>query len=254
MQRLAIQTDDFSAYHDLVAHLRERNVPFLSLAPGQDAPSFVSVLITTAREAPHARHPRVIVYTSPAETLEAASWALSGAAVFRRCVVGIDPGERPGVAVLADGRVLRLVHAASPEAVRRAAAAVLETVPARAFLFRIGDGAPTLRDRILRGLWDFDVPVELVDETRSTPAAHGGGAYRDTAAATTIALSPGQPLMPAMSAAPRPTPGELRDIQRKSRIRSLGRVTISRTLARDVAVGHLTLDEAVRQQSDGLSA
>jgi hypothetical protein len=44
-----------------------------------------------------------------------------------------------------------------------------------------------------------------------------------------------------------PTEGELRELQRRSRIKSQGRVTISSEMARRVALGELTLIEAIEQ-------
>ena len=41
------------------------------------------------------------------------------------------------------------------------------------------------------------------------------------------------------------TEGEIREIQRRSRIKSQGRITISSELARQVALGELTLLEAI---------
>jgi hypothetical protein len=42
-----------------------------------------------------------------------------------------------------------------------------------------------------------------------------------------------------------PTEGEVKELQRRSRIKSQGRVTISSDLARKVALGELTLAEAI---------
>jgi len=41
--------------------------------------------------------------------------------------------------------------------------------------------------------------------------------------------------------------GYLRDIQRRSRIESHGEITISRSLAREVALGNLSLEEAIER-------
>ncbi len=245
---IGIQTDDFAAYHDMVQLLRTQDVPFLSLSPGEEIPPRVGVVVTSASEASAIIFSSVVVYTTPEETLESASRVLAGFTHFGRCVVGIDPGERPGVALLADGRVLRLVHATSPETVRDAVEHAMQTVPADTFIIRIGNGAPTFRDRILHALEDLPVAFELVDETRSTPSAPRGAAHRDTAAATSIALTAGTPMGPADMRPVRPSEGELRDIQRKSRLASEGQVTISRALARYVALGHFTLGEAVDRQ------
>jgi hypothetical protein len=47
----------------------------------------------------------------------------------------------------------------------------------------------------------------------------------------------------------KPTPGELRNLQRISRLRSKGKLTISMDVARLVSHGELTMDEAL--QSSG---
>jgi hypothetical protein len=246
LKSLGVQTADFSVYYDLVQALRSRGIPFLPLAAGDEVPIHVAVLVTTAAEAPRATHARVVAFTTPEATLEEALRLLDGHEAFRQCVIGVDPGERPGVAVLADGKVLRLVHAASPEDVRPAVDDALAACPAARFLLRIGDGAPTYRDRILHALAGLDLPVEMVDETRSTPpSGYHGNAERDTVAATHIALTPGEPIAPEHVGPVVPTDGELRDIQRKSRLASRGRFTIGRDLALGVALGEMTLEQAV---------
>ena len=247
LKTLGVQTADFRVYYDLVQALRAREVPFVPIGPGEDVPPNVGVVVTTAAEAPLVDHPLVVPYTTPEETLAEALRLLHGPGAFRHCVIGVDPGERPGVAVLADGKLLRLIHAPHPEAVREAVQGVLASLPAERFIVRVGDGAPTYRDRIFQALAGLDVRFELVDERRSTPAACHGNAERDTMAAMAIALVPGMPLNLGDLRPVRPTEGELRDIQRKSRIAAQGEFTISRQLARNVALGRLTLDQAIDQ-------
>lgn len=247
MKSLGVQTADFSVYYDIVQAFRTKGVAFVPLAPGEPIPLHVGVVVTSVAEAPLVDHPAVVPFTTPEDTLAEALRLLHGPGPFRLCLIGIDPGDRPGIAVLADGKTLRLIHAASPEAVRGALQTVLSTLPAERFLVRIGHGAPTCRDRILRTLVDLDVPLELVDETRSTPVSYHGNAERDTAAALAIALLPGTPITAQDIRPVTPTEGELRDIQRKSRMASQGAVTITKDLAMHVALGVLTLDEAVSQ-------
>lgn len=251
MKALGVQTSDFAVYYDLVQALRGRGIPFLTIAAGAPVPQHVGALITSGAEAPLLDHPGVIAFTEPERTIDEALRVLDGSAGFRRCVIGIDPGERPGVAVLADGRVRRLVHAASPEAVRKIVDAILASMPADAFILRVGNGAPTFRDRILHTLVGLDLPLEIVDESHSTPAARHGNMERDTQAATSIALTPGVPLLASQVRPVVPTEGELRDIQRKSRLASEGMLTITRALARNVALGRLTLDEAIHRMQRG---
>ena len=245
MKALGVQTADFSVYYDLVQALRARGIPFLTIAPGDPVPAHVGALVTTPREAQAMEHPGLVPFTDPEATIDQALRVLDGSGSFRRCVIGVDPGERPGIAVLADGRVRRLHHAPNPEAVRGAIDRVLASMPAERFIVRVGNGAPTFRDRILHTLAGLDVQLELVDESHSTPVGTHGNMERDTQAATCIALTPGILLLASDIGPVVPTEGELRDIQRKSRMASEGMLTISRNLARHVALGRLTLDEAI---------
>jgi hypothetical protein len=246
---LGVQASDFAAYYDLVQALRRRGIAFVPVAPGEPAPPHVGVLVVTGPEgAPQPDDGVPIVRFDGSErTIEQALRALDGASTVRRCIVGIDPGERPGIAVLADGRIVKLIHARSPEAVRPAIEDALASLDAERFVLRVGNGAPTFRDRILQTLAGMPALLELVDESHSTPQSYHGSAERDTQAATRIALTPGLPLAASDVRPVVPTEGELRDIQRKSRLVSEGKVTISRALARHVALGRLTLDEAVQR-------
>lgn len=253
---LGVQANDFAAYYDLVQALRARHIPFVPIAPGDPVPAQVGALVAAGPTGDDAggddiTHVQALVpvipYSTPERTIEEALRALEGAGPVQRILIGIDPGERPGIAVLGDGRILKLIHAAGPESVRPALEDVLSTFPAEQVVLRMGNGAPTFRDRILHTLAGMPVLLELVDERHSTPANYHGNAERDTQAAARIALTPGLPLSASDVGPVIPTEGELRDIQRKSRMASEGKVTISRALARNVALGRLTLDQAVQR-------
>jgi len=246
MKLIGILTRDFAVYYDLVKALRERGIPFASLVEGAEVPPNIGVVLTTAAEAPRIPHPRVITYSTTADTLEAALRALTGKDRYRRVTVGIDPGERPGIAVLGDGQVLATRHADRPEAVPELVARLLSDLSYETVRVRIGHGAPSMRDRIINGLVGLALPLELVDETSTTPLNPKTPSERDIHAAQAIALARGIPLAGEREVVP--SEGELRDIQRKSRLASEGEVTISRQLARLVARGEVTLAEAVDWQ------
>ncbi len=237
-------TENFSAYYDLLLELRARSVPFVSLSNWEDVPPEVGVVITTEAEAHRVEHANVVVFTGPTEAVNAAVRILRGGGVYRRVIVGIDPGDRPGVAVIADGALTHAFAASSPEDVPEGVRRSLAGLVAERVTIRVGHGDPTKRDRILHGLLDLGLPIEIVDESRSTPVASRASGYRDIAAAKAIALGAGTPLA-AAPIRPRPSEGELRDIQRKSRILSGGDFTIGRSQARRVALGKVTLEEAV---------
>ncbi len=107
---------------------------------------------------------------------------------------------------------------------------------------RVGHGDRTNRNRVIKAIWNTVDDVEIVDERNTTRRTE----EPDADAAISIAMAPGfrMPFPPEIE----PTPGELRDIQRISRIESGGRMTISADLAEMVAKGELTLPEALTVQ------
>lgn len=235
-----------------MAALKDRGLAYHAVEPDRPLPARVRAVITTAGEvgtvAPHAEAvgAAIVVYSEPQRTVAETVQALSGKQAFSRLVVGIDPGERPGVAVIGDGILLHTSQAPNPEATATEVERALGSLQAKGYIVRVGHGAPTQRDRILRAIaWlaRTGVRIEMVDETRSTPLTYKTPQERDTTAAAAIALARGV----AVTDAPEPLPsaGEVRDIQRKSRIQSAGELTISRELAHDVALGKLTLEDAV---------
>jgi hypothetical protein len=147
-------------------------------------------------------------------------------------VIGVDPGGTTGVAVLAQRRLLHSAECATPdeaaELVRRVARCSLDCT------VRIGSGAPEAGARIAAAL--RHLRVELVDERRSGSGSH-------TAAARAIALKRGERVRELDY---RPTAGEVARLQAESRIASGSRRTISRQQARQVLLGELTLEEALR--------
>ncbi|MGQ0535505.1 MAG: hypothetical protein ACT4PT_05495 [Methanobacteriota archaeon] len=243
---IGVMTEDFEVYYEIVRHLKSKRVPFLSLTSGKPIPPVVGVVITTDLEAVKVDFDPVVVFETPAQALEDAERALSGRRTFQELIVGIDPGDKPGFVVIGDGEIVRSTRLAGPDAVAPEVRSAVEKYWARHCTVRVGHGGGTVRDRIVNGLLPLDVRVELVDESRSTPPASASAEEKDIFAARAIALSPGERVTERRRV--RPREGEVADIQRKSRIASAGELTITRELARDVAVGKFSLDEAIRRQ------
>jgi hypothetical protein len=118
----------------------------------------------------------------------------------------------------------------------------LGTFPSARRRVRIGHGDRTNRNRILNSLAREGLPTEIVDEAGTTDRTQ----EPDIDAAIKIAFVPGVRATPPYDV--EPTPGEVREIQRRSRMSSEGGVTISKELASRVARGEITLDEAIRKQ------
>jgi hypothetical protein len=235
----------------LVQYLKEHDVAFVSLAFDQLVPPAVKVIITTPEEAGRVAFPEVALYRGDAQAVvDLALEALQGRPQYTTIVIGIDPGERPGIAVYGDGRLMRTEQVMEPELVVDEVARAVEGFSAEHYIVRVGHGGGILRDRIINELLGADrasrASIEMVDETSTSPVVLRDQPSSDIAAAKAIALAHGVPVRAAREI--RPTEGETRDIQRKSRIASAGAVTIGRELAKEVARGHLTLDEAIARQ------
>src|SRR5437899_12213825 len=236
---LGILTEDFRLYHDLVAALRARDVPFASLSFARRIPDTVGVSLTSPAEAQSNRGGRVVPVDDIDSAIGQALQLLRGKSEWEELRIGVDPGREPGVAIIGDGEVIDTRIAASPEAVAFHVRQAVHTFPAKDIRVRVGLGDPTNRDRILKALARDQLRVEAVDEAVKTQRT----AQPDVDAAIDIAKSSGRHVAPPVEI--RPTPGEVREIQRRSRLDSGGLVTISSELAGAVARGDLTLEEAI---------
>jgi hypothetical protein len=195
-----------------------------------------------------------VVIAGPAEPRRAVDEAL---AALRggggRTVIGVDPGERPGIAVRSGGVVVAAFQVPLAEAaalIRREAEKATEasgTVDGGDPVVRIGDGARLQGTSIVDDLGDLT--TELVDETGTTPhLGSGARGMGDVLAAANIARLPGER---ATEREIEPTAGEIEAIKRRSRERSNGDRTIDENLARRVARGELSVEEALEEHRDG---
>lgn len=238
---IVVATEDFELYHEVVAELRDRGVTFTTVEPGDDLPERTTVLITAPDDDQRVPSDVEHVTATGEEARRAVEQAL---ARLRggggRTIVGVDPGTRPGIAVLSGETVVAAFHvplSAAAETVRE------EIDDAADPLVRIGDGARLQGAQLVDDL--DDVPVELVDETGTTPyLGSGARGMGDVLAAVNIAHLEGEQVD---SREITPTSGELEMIKRRSRERSESDRTIDESLARRVAAGDLTLEEALAE-------
>lgn len=252
---IVVATRDFEVYHEVVSELRERGVPFCTVEPDEDIPANSSVVITDKsnsagiiearmEENPHDVDTIPIVEATPGRPRNAVEKSLT---VLRggggRTIVGIDPGDRPGVAVLS-GDVVVATFEVAPSDVPSLVAAEVADAPDP--LVRIGDGARLVGARIIDNL--EDVPVELVDETGTTPyLGEGARGVGDIVAAINIARIEGDRIE---TRDVEPTVGELDRIKEQSRKQSQTNRAIDTDLAHRVAVGELTVEEALERHRE----
>ena len=86
---------------------------------------------------------------------------------YEKIVIGVDPGEVFGLAVLADGNVVETGNCFSVEETLDKIKSILKNFksdPVTSILVKIGDGVPKYRDKILRAL-DEILPSNVVLES-----------------------------------------------------------------------------------------
>ncbi len=240
---IVVATADFEVYHEVVSELRDRGATFTTIEAGDEFPASTSVAIVAPEDDPDPPDVVEVVVADPGQprrAVEAALATLRGGG--GNTVVGVDPGTRPGIVVLVGGQVVaahQVPLTGAVDVVRDAIEGVPDPV------VRIGDGARLQGARIVNAL--EDVRVELVDETGTTP--HLGAGARgvgDILAAVNIARIGGE-VVDAREIDP--TEGELQVIKNRSRERSEHNRAIDEALARRVAAGDLTIEEALAEHA-----
>jgi hypothetical protein len=239
-------TRDPALYGELAGFLRERRLPTVSLLPGQRIPDSVAVVLTSPDEAHEISHPRILVVAENGDRralAAAVEHAVELGAPDGDLVVGIDPGPRPGYAVFAGATCIAEGILDTPEAAGPFASQLRHRFGSRHVLFRVGMGDPPSRNRIVNTLLVHHRSVELVDEQGTTP--RGRRRPRDALAARSIAHGVGRSVRDHLPSTA--TPGEIANIQRLSRERSDGQVTISRSCAYRVFHGEISMADAVAE-------
>jgi hypothetical protein len=243
---IVVATADFEVYHDVVGELRDRGVTFTTVEPGDDLPERARVVVTGPDDEVDPGG-ATLVRAPPGEPRRAVEETL---ATLRggggRTVIGVDPGERPGIAVLSGETVVAAFAVPLADAV---ATIERELEGAVDPVVRIGDGARLQGARIVEAL--EDVRVELVDETGTTPylgQGTRGTGIGDVLAAVNIARLEGDPVS---SRDVEPTPGEIQVVKNRSREQSPENRELTDSLARRVVLGELSMEEAMAEHRKG---
>lgn len=239
---IVVATEDFEVYHGVVGELRERRVTFTTVEPGDELPERTRVVITGPEDPPFEGIESVRADPeAPRRAVETALSVLRGEE--GRTIIGVDPGDRPGIAVRSGPVVVAAFQvplADAPDVIEEEVSGGIDP------LVRIGDGARLQGATIINAL--DGVRVELVDETGTTPSlGTGARGMGDVLAAVNIAQLEGEEIDTREI---EPTEGELGVIQQRSREQSSENREIDEDLARRVARGELTVEEALDEHRD----
>jgi hypothetical protein len=170
--KIAVATVSGKAYYLIVNELKRKNIPFLSLKPNDLIPIEIKVVITTKEEKTLIKHEKILVYqdgVEPEELINEALQLVQGKEHYEKIVIGVDPGEVFGLAILADGKVIETGNSFSvDETLDKIKNAIRNFGKSQAtsFSVKIGDGAPLYKEKLLQAL-DKALPLNVMLESVS---------------------------------------------------------------------------------------
>jgi hypothetical protein len=198
--KIAVATVSGKAYYKLVNELKSRGLAFISLKPWDSAPLNIDVVITTEKERSLVKHPKVLTYEDSVDSatiIDDAVRLIQGKKNYERVIVGIDPGETSGVAILGDGNVIETFSCSSSEEVVKDILHAFRKIPTSTNIVKVGD-APIYTKELLSLLDDAlpeNVTIEIVSEAGTShftgDTTHRRG-IRDMMSAAMIAGRKGQ--------------------------------------------------------------
>jgi hypothetical protein len=150
-ETVAVATVEGKAYFLIVNKLRELNIPFLSLVPGEPVSAEVKVAITTEAEKNFVKTEKTLIFTGENELdnlVNEITRTLQGKEAYEKIVVGIDPGEAIGLAVIADGKVIEEGNCFSTQEVINSIIKTIRNVnfTVTSVSVKIGNGVPVYKE------------------------------------------------------------------------------------------------------------
>jgi len=171
-EKVAVVTVSGKAYYLIVNELKKKDIPFVSLTPNEPIPIEIKAVITTEKEKHLVKHEKMLAFKEgmePELLVNEALKIIRGKESFERIVIGVDPGEIFGLAVLADGKVIETDNCFSVEETLGKIEGILKNLagsPAVSISVKIGDGVPECKERLLQIL-DKALPSAVVLESVS---------------------------------------------------------------------------------------
>ena len=172
---------------------------------------------------------------------------------FQKMLIGIDPGEKIGVAAICDGMTLS-AQTVYLETLNNAIQGFLLTFPSERIIVRIGDKPISISTVIFNRVFEAfqNIPnlhLEIVNEaaTNVKTTSSQQNLSLDEKAAITIGFREGQPKTHMVrTEIPH---GRVKEIQNRSRELS-GNLTIDSKLAEQVALGKISIEDALRVKTE----
>jgi hypothetical protein len=153
IEKVAVATVEGKAYFLIVNELREQNIPFISLVPGEPVPAEVKVVITTEKEKQLVKNEKILMFTSENELdslVNEVKRILQGKEAYAKILIGIDPGEAIGLAVIADGKDIEEGNCFSMQEVIKSIIKTIRNVnfTVTSVSVKIGNGVPVYKELV----------------------------------------------------------------------------------------------------------
>ncbi|MEM2568280.1 MAG: hypothetical protein QXH20_07440 [Candidatus Bathyarchaeia archaeon] len=168
--KVAVATVSGKAYYLIVNELKKADVPFISLTPYEPIPLETKVVITTEMERSHINHENILVFKDGIDLQALVNQTLrfiEGKDSYEQIVIGIDPGEVLGLAVLADGKVIRTGNCFGINETLDEIENIIDSfkdIKASRIAVKVGDGIPKYKERLLQAL-DKRLPSNIILES-----------------------------------------------------------------------------------------
>ena len=167
MTRVGIYTHDFKFYHDIVMDLKGWNLPFFSITDLYSIPADINVILSSINDT--FTLPGQIKASNSIEGIRKCLPLLLNREEFNKIVIGIDPGPRPGVAVMGDEVLLEAWECPVIANIRESIIRIIEDYSYRYVMIKIGNGDRPNRDVIIKHLKNLAPMIIVNEENTSTP-------------------------------------------------------------------------------------
>jgi hypothetical protein len=170
-EEVAVATVQGKPYFLIVNQLKEQNIPFISVLPGQPLPIKVRLVITTEQERQAINHQKIFVFHDEEDVenmLNEVKKSLLGKEAYEKILVGLDPGDVTGLAVIADGKVIDKNNCLSPREIIIAIQKAIRNVNYNltSVTVKIGNGVPIYHELLddLDNALPLEIKLEVVSE------------------------------------------------------------------------------------------
>ncbi len=262
--RIAIQTDDMRFYHKISKLFKDSPLIANFFALNQSIPSQKYDLIITTQESMNHINDSPILQLRFEQIQPHLVTNIIGIIVrkkeprFRLLIVGVDPGKHIGLAAICDGMILAAERSRLLQLTNKIEEYLI-LFPSEKVVIRIGDQPTSISKVVFNKLFTVfgnqeSIKLEIVQEAYSSskkipPDVSFGP---DETAAITIAHRSGKTKKHLVrSMIPK---GRIKEIKKWSRNLSNNRITLDTELAQSVALGDISIEEAIKQKERQLEA